>query len=83
MKTIDGLNSTLDKILKGSDNRLHMCFHSFTSKNQNPAFTKLISFVIVILVGMHLVSTVNVHKTQFPKVLPLCGMGCQTGLRDP
>ena len=36
MKTIDGLNSTLDKILKGSDNRLHMCFHSFTSKNQNP-----------------------------------------------
>ena len=44
-----------------------MCFHSFTSKNQNPAFTKLISFVIVILVGMHLVSTLKVHKDSFQR----------------
>ena len=60
-----------------------MSFHSFTSKNQNPDFTKLIYFVIVILIGMHLVSTLKVHKTQFPKVLPLHGMECQAGLRDP
>lgn len=44
-----------------------MCFHSFTSKNQNPAFIKLISFVVVILVGMHLVSTLKVHKDSFQR----------------
>lgn len=67
MKTIDGFDSTLDRILKGSDNRDCICFPFIYQQKSNPDFTKLISFVINPYRNEFGFHTLKVPKTQFPK----------------